>query len=239
MRIALTACGLALAAMMSPASALTLDGPTNGGFVERAPAVNGLSNATLLIVRHAEKTGYGTGLSPAGDMRAQVYARYFRQFTLGGDRIEIDSLVASKDTDSSARPRLTLEPLSLETGMQIEQPCADHAVGQLVAWLKEQPANETTLISWHHTKMAKLLAALGANPETILPKGRWPDDVFDWVVALRFDAQGKLIPSETVVVREPAAVNDVVWQTMAHPVIHPLDDQVAPPPSMIERLAER
>jgi len=238
MRMALTACGLALAAMVSPASALTLDGPMPGGFVEHAPAVNGLSNATLLIVRHAEKTGYGTGLSPAGDMRAQVYARYFRHFTLNGDRLQIDSLVASKDTDTSARPRLTLEPLSIETGMEIAQPCADHAVGQLVAWLKQQPANETTLISWHHTKMAKLLAALGADPETILPKGKWPSDVFDWVVALRFDAQGKLIPSATEVVREPATVNDVVWKTMAHPVIRPFNDDAVPVIHATE-LAER
>ncbi|GAB0119978.1 hypothetical protein [Acidisoma sp. 7E03] len=239
MRMALTACGLALAAMVSPAAALTLDSPTSGAFAEHVSAVNGLSNATLLIVRHAEKTGFGTGLSPAGDMRAQVYARYFRHFTLDGDRLQIDSLVAAKDTENSARPRLTLEPLSLETGMEIAQPCADHAVGQLVAWLKAQPANETTLISWHHTKMAKLLAALGADPTAILPNGRWPDDVFDWVVALRFDAQGKLIPSETQVVREPAAVNDVVWKTMGHPVIRPLDDQVEPAGSAVERLAER
>jgi len=239
MRMALTACGLALAAMVSPASALTLDAPMSNSLVAQVPAGNGLSNATLLIVRHAEKTGYGPGLSSAGDMRAQVYASYFRHFSLDGDKIHIDSLVASTDTENSARPRLTLEPLSLETGMDISQPCPDHAVGQLVDWLKAQPAHETTLISWHHTKMAKLLAALGADPKAILPHGRWPDDVFDWVVALKFDAQGKLIPSATQIVREPAAVNDVVWKAMAHPTIRPFYVQERPNSEDFAQLAER
>lgn len=240
MRVALTACGLALAAMMSPASAMTLNAPASDSIVTPAPASNGLSNATLLIVRHAEKTGYGSGLSSAGDMRAQVYASYFRNFSLDGAKLRIDTLVAATDTDNSARPRLTLEPLSLETGMDICQPCPDHAVGQLVQWLKQQPAHQTTLIAWHHTKIGKLLAALGADPTAILPHGRWPEDVFDWVVALKFDAQGKLIPAATQIVREPAAVNDAVWKAMAHPSIRPFyvqeragsDDDL---PQLVER----
>lgn len=239
MRMALTACGLALAAMISPVSARTLTAPMSGSLMAQAPAANGLSNATLLIVRHAEKTGYGDGLSAAGDMRAQAYASYFSNFELDGTKLRIDNLVASTDTRKSARPRLTLEPLSLETGVEIVQPCADHAIGQLVEWLKRQPADQTTLISWHHTKMAKLLAALGVNAATLLPQGRWPDDVFDWVVALKFDAQGKLIPSETQIVREPASVNDVVWQVMAHPTIRPFYVQERPSTPAYSQLAER
>lgn len=239
MRMALTACGLALVTMISPACARTLTAPMGSSLVTQAPAANGLSNATLLIVRHAEKTGYGDGLSPAGDMRAQVYASYFSNFELDGAKLRIDALVASTDTRNSARPRLTLEPLSLETGMEIVQPCPDHAIGQLVDWLKHQPADQTTLISWHHTKMAKLLAALGVDTATLLPQGRWPDDVFDWVVALKFDAQGKLIPSATQIVREPASVNDVVWQVMAHPPIRPLYAQDQPSKSDYSQLAER
>jgi hypothetical protein len=239
MRLALTACGLALVTMITPACARTLTAPVNSSLVAQAPAANGLSNATLLIVRHAEKTGYGDGLSPAGDMRAQVYASYFSHFELDGAKLRIDTLVASTDTRDSARPRLTLEPLSLETGMDIFQPCPDHAIGELVEWLKQQPADQTTLISWHHTKMAKLLAALGVDTATLLPQGRWPDDVFDWVVALRFDAQGKLIPSATQIVREPAAVNDVVWQVMAHPTVRPFYVQERPRNGDYSQIAER
>ena len=39
----------------------------------------------------------------------------------------------------SNRPRLTLEPFSADTGMMINQPCPDRAVGELVAWLKQRP----------------------------------------------------------------------------------------------------
>ena len=222
MRFAFIACGLALAALVTPATAAAprfLHGNT------ALPCTNGLSDATILIVRHGEKPGEGTGLSPAGEMRAQVYAEYFRHFTMNGTPIRIDQLVAAEDTDSSSRPRLTLEPLSLEMGMRIDQPCPDHAVTTLVDWLKQRPAHQTTLVSWHHTKIAKLLAALGADPAALLPDGRWPNDRFDWVVALRFDHEGKLIPGSARIIAEPAAVDNVVWATMSHPTISPMPQE--------------
>jgi hypothetical protein len=36
----------------------------------------------------------------------------------------------------------------------------------------------------------------------ILPHGSWPDDVYDWVIALRFDARGHLVTARRIV--EPA-----------------------------------
>jgi len=69
--------------------------------------------------------------------------------------------------------------------------------------------------------MAKLLASLGASPAAFLPNGRWPDDAFDWVVALRFDQEGHLIPSASRVIDEPATMDDAVWSVMGHPAIHP------------------
>lgn len=231
MRLALTACGLALAALVSPAKAASSDF-VRGGLA--MPAPNGLSDATVLIVRHAEKPSDGTGLSPAGVMRAQIYARYFSNFSMDGTPLQITNLVAAEDTSKSDRPRLTLEPLSEETGMVINQPCADHAVKSLVEWLKSRPAHQTTLVSWHHTKIGKLLAALGADPQALLPDGRWPNDAFDWVVALRFDHDGKLIPGSAHIIQEPAAVDNVVWAVMDHPTISPMQ---APAPE--ETLASR
>jgi hypothetical protein len=105
---------------------------------------------------------------------------------------------------------LTLQPLSLETGMIINQPYPERAVGDLVAWIKRRPGDQTTLISWHHTKIAKFRTALGADPAAFLPDGRWPDDAFDWVIALRFDQQGRLMPSASQVIHEPAMVNNAV-----------------------------
>jgi hypothetical protein len=218
MRIALAACCVTLAGMMLPASATSLE------LVQRpayALGQDGLSDATILIVRHAEKPASGPELSAAGAVRADAYAQYFEHFTLDGQPIHIDALVASEDTRKSSRPRLTLGPLSSDTGMSINQPCPDRAVGELVTWLKQRAPHQTTLVAWHHTKMAKLLAALGANPAAFLPGGRWPSDAFDWVVALRFDQEGHLIPSASRVIDEPAAMDDAVWAVATHPAIRP------------------
>jgi hypothetical protein len=219
MRVVLMACGLALLPMMSPAGAMT---PQRHLSWASVVPETGLSNATILIVRHAEKPLHASGLSPAGQMRAELYAQYFQQFELDGRPIHIDALVAAEDSYKSSRPRLTLEPLSIETRMSINQPCPDRAVGELVAWLKQRPADQTTLVSWHHTKIAKIMAALGADPAAFLPNGQWPDDAFDWVVALHFDQHGHLIPSASRVIHEPAGVDDVVWSVMSHPTIRPL-----------------
>ncbi|WP_459697093.1 hypothetical protein [Acidisoma sp. C75] len=232
------------AAMTTPASALTLDAPVGLSLAQPAYTQNGLSNATVLIVRHAEKPGFGPGLSDAGDMRALAYAQYFKSLAIGGAPVHIDSLVAASDTPSSARPRLTLEPLSQEMGVRIAQPCAETDVHQLVSWLRSRPQPGTTLIAWHHTKISKLLAAFGADPKSVLPGGRWPNDVFDQVVVLRFDAGGKLIPGQTRLLQEPNSVNNVVWKAMSHPTIRPFEpflmqSAAVTPPKADEQLAAR
>jgi hypothetical protein len=212
MRGVLTACGVALMATVSPAFAIMPQLPCTQTY---SPALNGLSDATILIVRHAEKPKHGTELSRAGQMRAEIYAGYFQHFMLDGQPVHINSLVASEDTQRSSRPRLTLEPLSSDTGLEINQPCPDHAVGELVDWVKQRPPHQATLVAWHHTKMAKLLTAFGADPAAFLPNGRWPGDAFDWVVVLRFDHEGHLIPGASRLISEPSAVNEVVSSLMS------------------------
>lgn len=193
-----------------------------------AHAAGDLSGATIFIIRHAEKTGIGQGLSPAGAIRAEAYAAYFENLTLDGRKIRIDSLVASTDTEKSARPRLTLEPLSGATGMPIIQPCSSGDVDGLVTWLKAQPAGETFLISWHHSKIERILTALGVSHKALLPDGRWPSDFFDWIIALRFDQAGHLLPGGAKLLHEPMSVDNVVWSAMGHPTIHPAQAPAPP-----------
>jgi len=185
-----------------------------------------LSGATIFIIRHAEKTGVGTGLSAAGAMRADAYATYFEHLKLDGRPVHIDSLVASTDSAKSARPRLTLEPLSGATGMPIIQPCSSGDVACLVDWLRAQPARQTTLISWHHSKIDRILTALGVSEHDVLPGGHWPSDFFDWVIALRFDKAGHLIPGKAELLHEPMSVNNMVWEAMDHPTIHSSEAEV-------------
>ncbi len=46
------------------------------------------------------------------------------------------------------------------------------------------------------------IKAFGADPKALMPKGKWPDDVFDWVVVLRFDHAGQLIPGSPHIMQE-------------------------------------
>jgi hypothetical protein len=166
-----------------------------------------LANATVLIIRHAEKTPSGPGLSPAGEERAKAYAGYFQRLTVDGAPVRIDTLIATADSDESRRERLTLEPLSRVTGLPIQQPFDDGAVKDLVGWLAHGPPDRNILIAWHHGKVPMLLADLGLDPSTILPGGRWPSDVYNWLVMLRFDRNGAIVPSRCRLVREPSPLH--------------------------------
>src|SRR5437870_2950563 len=80
---------------------------------------SGLCDATILIIRHAEKPDSGPGLTPAGHERAEAYVQYFKTFTLDSKPLKLDALFAAADSEKSHRPRLTLEPLSKALGLKI------------------------------------------------------------------------------------------------------------------------
>jgi hypothetical protein len=169
--------------------------------VVAAPA-SGLCGSTVLIVRHAEKPDEGVGLTPAGEARAAAYARYFQSFPFKGAMLHVDTLVAAADTGHSERPRLTLAPLSQAIAIPVQQPSASEDVGGLANWLRAGPAKRTILVSWHHSKIGRLVGALGADPRQFLFLGRWPPSVYNWVVVLHFDADGNFVPSSSGLVKE-------------------------------------
>jgi len=165
--------------------------------------VGGLANAAVLIVRHAEEAGSGPGLSPQGQLRAGAYARYFRPFRFGDERLRVDTLIAAADSRASQRSRLTLEPLSRISGIPIQQPFADRHVRGLARWLGRGSPNRTILIAWHHGELPNLLSELGADPSVMLGRRHWPSHVYDWVVVLHFDRNGTIIPQSCRLIREP------------------------------------
>lgn len=213
-RIIILLLGITFLASVSPANAYAPQPLGRGVYM---PTHDGLHDATLLIIRHGEKDGLGRGLSSAGEMRAIEYADYFEHFKLDGTPVHIDALVASRDSRKSKRPRQTLEPFSRQSKIVIYQPSPNREVRDLVAWLKQRPASQTTLISWHHTKIPALLAALKIDPSRVLPNGKWPNDVFDWVVALHFDHRGHPIVNEVQLITEPDKVNSPVWAKLDAP----------------------
>ena len=133
---------------------------------------------------------------------AQAYVAYFQPFLLDGIAFRPDMLVASADSKNSARERLTLTPLSQALKLPIDQRFADKDVKALVAALSSETHGKSILIAWHHGQLGKLIKAFGADPQALLPNGKWPGDVFNWVVVLRFDQAGHLVPGSARVVEE-------------------------------------
>jgi hypothetical protein len=177
------------------------------GLDAKAAEGPGFRGSTILLIRHAEKPAIkseGPGLTLAGQMRARSYVNYFTHFELSGAPVHIDALVATADSHGSMRPRLTLTPLSQAVGLPIQQPFGDDDVSRLVDWLGNGSSNRVVLIAWHHGMIPSLLTDLGADPASLLPAGKWPPDTYDWVIALHYGEDGKLLSSQRIV--EPATL---------------------------------
>ena len=164
-------------------------GPTISGNTARRDF---LSNNTVLIIRHAEKPASGKDLTLQGEARAQAYTHYFEPFHEEPFEFRVDALYAGADSDNSIRPRRTLEPLSQSTGLKLNISISTKEPGQLVTLLHNEPHGAHPLIAWRHGQIPALLSAFGASATTLLPDGKWRDEVYDWVIVLGFDSTGHL-----------------------------------------------
>jgi broad specificity phosphatase PhoE len=162
-----------------------------------ANAQEGPKNAVILIIRHAENPADGHGLSPRGEERAKAYINYFQNFTVDGKRLEPEAVLVAADSKQSHRPRLTVEPFAKAAELPIDNRFANKQPADLAAELRANYQGKVVLICWHHGQIPALLRALGAAPETLLPNGKWPKDVYDWVITAGFDGEGRLIPQST------------------------------------------
>lgn len=157
-----------------------------------ADASSGLANTTVLVIRHAEKPEHGSGLSPEGEQRAEAYAKYFAAFPLDQATLKPDYLVAAADTEGSHRSRKTLKPLSRDLGLPIDDRFTSKEAVKLVEDLKAKPHGSVILICWHHKQFPELLMELGVKPGSVLPGGEWPENTFNWVIAIRYGPSGSL-----------------------------------------------
>src|SRR6516162_3389214 len=162
-----------------------------------ANAQEGPKNSVILIVRHAENPANGHGLSPRGEERAKAYVNYFENFTVDGKRLEPEAVVVAADSKQSHRPRLTVEPFAKAANLPIDNRFANKQPADLAAALRANYQGKVILVCWHHGQIPALLRALGAAPETLLPNGKWPRDVYDWVIMVSFDENGHVIPEST------------------------------------------
>jgi hypothetical protein len=162
-----------------------------------AVAQDGPKNAVVLIIRHAEDADSGDGISPLGGKRAEAYKNYFLNFTVDSKRLEPAVIFAAKDSKKSHRPRLTVEPFAKAAKLPIDTRFGNNQSADLAAELRANQQGKVILICWRHPYIPALLGALGANPKTFLPNGKWPGSVYDWVILLSFDQDGRLITSSS------------------------------------------
>jgi hypothetical protein len=158
----------------------------------------GLADATVLVIRHAEKPETGTDLTPTGVARAKAYSNYFHSYQIDGKPVHVDYVFATADSKGSHRERLTVEPLAQSMHLTPDLRFKNKACDELVSAIKAKSYGKTILICWHHGKIPDILTALGADPAKLLPGGKWPGEDFDWVVQLRFDHTGHLADAKTV-----------------------------------------
>ena len=192
--------GTLLLLVLPACAAPTVSDSANQSFP--TPDTKPLSDATILIIRHAEKPTAGQGLSPEGDARAEAYVRYFQNFRIGSQPLHVDYLVAADDSDHSQRSRLTLEPLGKAIGLKPDLRFQAKRPQDLAKELRSTPRGKHILICWHHREIPDLVAALGADPGRLLPNGEWPAQQFGWVLELRYDHEGHLMPGKTRRIKE-------------------------------------
>jgi hypothetical protein len=166
------------------------------GFCSAAPNPSPLQDAVILIIRHAEKPETGRELSPEGVQRADAYVNYFKKFQIDSRPLKLDGLFTAADSKGSHRPRLTLTPLSQALKLPLDTRFKDKDPQSLANSLQSASHGKHILICWHHGGIPDLLRALGADPVTYLPDGKWPASVYGWLIELRYDHDGRLMAGE-------------------------------------------
>ena len=166
------------------------------------PDGGGLRDAVILIIRHAEKSEVGPGLSAAGQAHVQGYIRYFQKTAAGSAAPKLSYVVAAADSTNSHRPRLTLQPLAQALGLDLELKFASQQSRELAQELTSRPHGKVILICWRHGKIPDLLQALGAKPNKLLPHGVWPEDDYRRAIELRYDQRGRLLPGGATLMAE-------------------------------------
>jgi hypothetical protein len=161
-----------------------------------AMAAPPLANAVILIIRHAEKPLSGPGLTLAGQQRAEDYVSFFKNYQIDSHPLHLDHLIAAADSKRSERPRLTLLPLSAALHLPIDTRFHSKDISALTKALQSKPNGKIILICWHHEEIPDILRSLGADPTALLPNGSWPNNVYNWVIVLRYDKNGHLLATE-------------------------------------------
>lgn len=174
----------------------------------------GIRNTVILVIRHAEKPDEkdNVNLAPEGFERAKRYAKYFKEYSVGGKPLVLGTIIAAANSDASHRPVETVTPTSeAMPGVPFKHSVANDDFQTVVDRFTKGTYNgKNVVICWHHGNIPELLSALGVKenyfPMELKEKGKdkhdgkkkgkeepaWPDDVFCWLFQLTYDTDGKL-----------------------------------------------
>ena len=149
-----------------------------------------MTNARILLMRHAEKSGdpMDPHLSPEGYTRAAKLADYIPA-TFGIPQF----LFATSISKHSMRPIETIQPLSAKIGVATDPTYADQDYGALASQLLSDPrygnAGALIVVCWHHGNIPSMAHALRAKP------GAYPDPwdagVFNQILSLTYSGGGE------------------------------------------------
>jgi hypothetical protein len=175
-------------------------------------------DATIYLIRHAEKPPLGKGLSPAGQARANAYVNYFQNLQdPQGKTIQWDYLFACKDSDNSDRPVLTITPLANAINKTIDAHYKDAHYSDLVTDLQQnakQYASTNILICWHHEEILQLAGAMGAACATLPATSNWPTtwpgEVFGWLLKIYYKSDGTIHHTLSQTINEKLMPDDTV-----------------------------
>jgi hypothetical protein len=177
------------------------------------------ANLTIYLVRHAEKPPSGSGLSAAGEARANAYVKYFQNVTdPSGKTMKWDYLFASAESTHSDRPFLTIQPLAQAIGKTIDPDYKDKHFSKLVKFIQEnrkkQFDDSNILICWHHGEILDLAQSLGAECNNLPQSSNWPlswpGKVFGWLLKIYYRSDGTLQHKQTQAINEKLMPDDII-----------------------------
>ena len=149
-----------------------------------------MTNARILLMRHAEKTGDSMDphLSQDGYARAAKLADYIPA-TFGIPQF----LIATSISKHSIRPIETIEPLSVKIGIQVDSPYADQdygvLAGQLLSEQRYADAGTLIVVCWHRGNIPLMANALRAKPGSY--PDPWDADIFNQMLVLTYSGDGE------------------------------------------------
>jgi hypothetical protein len=117
-------------------------------------------------------------------------------------------LIAAADSKGSVRSRQTLTPLRQALKMPLHMEFKDKDFQGQANDLKSHWRGQRILICWHHGGIPGLVHALGADPVALIPSGKWPPEVFGWMIELRYNHAGQLMAEQCKRINEHLMPDD-------------------------------